>query len=244
MIDNGKWSKENEDAICGTRDNIIDMALNDGHSMIVDDTNYAQVHIDRMEYFASVYGIELVTKEFKTAPKECVDRDALRPNPVGAKVIYSMYDKYCEPEPITPYLIDETLPLCIICDIDGTLAHLAGRSPYDYTKVDTDIVDTTIKELVNRHWNHNDKVFIFSGRDGVCGIETANWLNDNGIKYDELRIRKEGDERKDRIVKEEMFDKHIRGVYNVLCVYDDRNQVVDMWREMGLKCLQVQPGNF
>ena len=42
----------------------------------------------------------------------------------------------------------------------------------------------------------------------------------------------------------ELYEQHVKDHYDVLCVFDDRNQVVDMWREIGLKCLQVQPGDF
>lgn len=37
---------------------------------------------------------------------------------------------------------------------------------------------------------------------------------------------------------------NIKDKYNVLGIFDDRQQVVDMWRSLGLKCFQVEPGNF
>lgn len=42
----------------------------------------------------------------------------------------------------------------------------------------------------------------------------------------------------------ELFDRHARDEYRVLVVLDDRKQVVDMWRSLGLTCLQVAEGNF
>jgi len=71
-------------------------------------------------------------------------------------------------------------------------------------------------------------------------METAEW---NVIPY-ELFMRPEGDMRKDSIVKTEIFDQRIRDKYNVVFAVDDRNAVVDNWREMGLCCVQVAPGNF
>lgn len=41
-----------------------------------------------------------------------------------------------------------------------------------------------------------------------------------------------------------MFEEHIRNKFCVEYVLDDRNQVVDMWRNMGLTCLQVAEGGF
>jgi hypothetical protein len=57
-------------------------------------------------------------------------------------------------------------------------------------------------------------------------------------------MRKEGDVRKDAIVKGEIYEKNINGKYNVLFVLDDRNQMVEMWRGLGLTCLQVADGDF
>ena len=37
---------------------------------------------------------------------------------------------------------------------------------------------------------------------------------------------------------------HINGKYNVLGVFDDRDQVVSVWRSLGLTCFQVNWGNF
>ena len=42
----------------------------------------------------------------------------------------------------------------------------------------------------------------------------------------------ENDYRKDNIIKKEIFDNYLKDVYNILFVYDDRNQVVNMWREL------------
>ena len=57
-------------------------------------------------------------------------------------------------------------------------------------------------------------------------------------------MRRTKDFRKDAIVKTELFEAHIRGQFEVLFVLDDRDQVVEMWRQMGFACLQVAPGNF
>lgn len=139
-----------------------------------------------------------------------------------------------------------TLPNAIICDIDGTLAHMHGRGPFEWSGVGEDIVDETIAQLLRiLEMDFNPFIALFSGRDLSCHKETTDWLNGNHIPYSGLYMRPEGDNRKDSIIKRELFEKHIAGKYNVLFVLDDRNQVVDMWRnELGLKCLQVAEGDF
>lgn len=57
-------------------------------------------------------------------------------------------------------------------------------------------------------------------------------------------MRPAGDHRRDAIVKRELFDLHIRHQYRVTHVLDDRTQVVQMWRALGLTCLQVADGDF
>lgn len=137
-----------------------------------------------------------------------------------------------------------TLPSVVICDIDGTLAIKGDRSPFDWQRVGEDKLNTTINKVLLALGHANDIIF-FSGRDGSCADLTRKWLEENGWPYAKLFTRAAGDMRKDSIVKRELYDQHIVGKYSVLCVLDDRDQVVRMWRdELGLTCLQVAYGDF
>ena len=57
-------------------------------------------------------------------------------------------------------------------------------------------------------------------------------------------MRDKNDSRKDTIIKHEIYENYIKNKFNVRVIYDDRNSVVDMWRSLGLKCFQVQEGDF
>jgi hypothetical protein len=59
-----------------------------------------------------------------------------------------------------------------------------------------------------------------------------------------LIMRATGDMRKDSIIKQELLEREIVPNSFVDFVLDDRNQVVDMWRSLGLTCLQVDYGDF
>jgi hypothetical protein len=145
----------------------------------------------------------------------------------------------------TCHYCKKSLPDAIICDIDGTLAHMNGRTPYEWDKIDTDIVDVDIRDLIFVLYEAGTTILLVSGRDGCCEDETEEWLIDNDVPHHELWMRDEGDNRKDSIVKRELYEKYIEGKYLIRFVLDDRNQMVDMWRnELGLKCLQVAEGNF
>ena len=134
-------------------------------------------------------------------------------------------------------------PKAIICDIDGTLALMSGRSPYEWVKVGDDTVNRPVLHLLKNY--SGSQVIFVSGRDSVCRASTVDWLfYKAGIANPILFMRAEGDMRKDSIVKRELFDEHIRDSYDVQFVLDDRDQVVEMWRSLGLACFQVAEGDF
>jgi len=72
---------------------------------------------------------------------------------------------------------------------------------------------------------------------------TIKWLMDNDIRFDVLLMREDGDMRSDAKIKQELFEKWI-DEDKVWFVLEDRNICVDMWRGLGLTCLQVAPGDF
>lgn len=239
MIDNGRWSKQNEKKILGVRDLLIGYFLDSGYDVISDDTNFA--HIESLtEKFRSQ--AEVDTKFFPTDVEECIARDSKREKPVGPKVISDMYERYLKP--VVRYQdYSDKLPNAIICDVDGTLAKMSGRSPFDWVRVGEDSVNEQVASILQR-FSMTHKIIIVSGRDGSCEEETINWLNDKKIVYTDLFMRPAGNNEKDSIIKKRIYDEHIKGAYNVSFVLDDRDQVVRMWREQGLQCFQVAEGNF
>lgn len=139
------------------------------------------------------------------------------------------------------------LPKAIICDIDGTLALLQDRVPHDPTTGE-DLLNYPVANILEVY--DNQKVFpvsviLITGREEKYRKTTEDWLKKNGItNYKALYLRQTGDRRKDFVVKKEIYEKHMKGKYDVLFVLEDRDQVVKMWREVGLTCLQVAYGDF
>lgn len=242
MMNNGEFSGKLEKQVIRTEREIAENALKLGKNVVIDDTNFNPTHEEYFRQLAKTYKAEFEIKFFDTPLEICMVRDNKRLNGVGETVIRKMYNQYLKPQPAV-YEHNKNLRTAILCDIDGTLAHMKVRSPYDWGRVDTDEVDPTIKNLLDVL---KDKYFIIlvSGRDEVCREKTEKWLRGNDITYGMLLMRPEGDIRKDSIVKREIFENYIRDYYNIQFVLDDRNQVVEMWRSLGLKCLQVQEGDF
>lgn len=258
MIDNGNWSKQNEKFIIRVRNLIVATTLKEGlHDVVVDDTNLAPQHEADLRTIAEAHGAEFEIKDFTDVPLQtCLDRDSARPNAVGASVIKKMYRQYLQGK-YEPYKAPEhnpDLPDCIIVDIDGTLAHMTGRSPFDYDQVHTDAVDTAVRDIVHKYAFGEEynptHIIIVSGRDDTCKDVTEEWLKANAIPYAEIYMRdpnlvdEKGNKLDDTIIKKDIYEEWIKPRFNVKFVLDDRDRVVKMWREQGLKVLQVAEGNF
>ncbi|GFD75042.1 hypothetical protein KUL113_44620 [Tenacibaculum sp. KUL113] len=140
---------------------------------------------------------------------------------------------------------DEALTKAIICDLDGTLSLIHNRSPFDGSRCEQDLPNMPIVNLVKNYQQLGYKILLLSGREAKYQSETVSWLKKHEIAYDALWMRKLKDNRKDAIIKEEVFKRKIEHKYFIEFVLDDRNQVVDLWRkELKLPCLQVFYGDF
>lgn len=140
------------------------------------------------------------------------------------------------------------LPLAILCDIDGTLALLGNRSPYDTKTALEDTINYPIAHIVevyDKQDVYDVSLILISGREEKDRAVTEAWLKKHKIThYKALYLRETGDYRNDYVIKKALYEQHIKGKYWVLFVLEDRDQVVRMWRDQGLTCLQVAYGNF
>lgn len=251
MLHNGQHSKSNERDVIELRNFIVNYHLSKGESVIVDDTNFNPAHEATLRDFARDHGAKFEIKDFTDVSlATCLERNRNRKDkdPVPERVIRQMHDRYIRPtRPLPTY--DNSLQPCVIVDLDGTLAHRStDRSPFDWHRVGEDTVDELVRAVLWSFGTTTDNVvIILSGRDEVCRPETVAWLEEHigSDSYEHLFMRPANDNRKDSVVKRELFEQHILGNYYPALVLDDRNQVVDMWREeLGLTVWQVAQGDF
>jgi predicted kinase len=253
MLDDGKHSKVREKFICDMRNEIIAQSILSGADVIVDDTNFNPVHIEDITNIAigldtrEYFNVKVTVKDIHTSVAECIERDSKREKPVGAAVIRKMAreNNIFDTNENTEKLVqDKSLPHAIICDLDGTLALMNGRNPYDASTCCDDDVNESVLSVI-KQFEKDVKIIFVTGRKWKYADETVRFLNDKcNINSINLYTRSNDDNRKDSIVKREIFDKYIRDKYYVEFVLDDRNQVVEMWRDLGLTCFQVADGNF
>jgi predicted kinase len=250
MFDNGYTSNGNEKFVRKVRDILIIKALEEGKSVVVDDTNLSDRNFTRISQLVADYSkqhnenVTVEVKEFDTPVNECIERDAKREKPVGEKVIRQMHRLFFD-DAMRYSPKDETLPKAIICDLDGTLALLNGRDPFNAEGCENDLLNKPVANTVKTYAGLGYKILLFSGRKQMHQPQTERWLAQHNIPYDVLALRRDTDSRKDAIIKREIFEANAAGKYQIEFVLDDRDQVVNMWRdELKLPCYQVYYGNF
>ncbi len=205
-------------------------ALKSGLSVIVDDTNLAPKHEATYRQLAEQYGAEFEIKEFSVSVEECVERDLQRPAPVGKDVILRMfYQSLCQPQkPRTE------LPPAIICDIDGTLALMKDRSPFEWEKVGQDDLNQAVAMILREFSHGKIKILIVSVVMRSARRRRRIGWNVMASTTDGFWMRPAGNTEKDTVIKERIYREHIEGKYDVIAVFDDRPSVVRFWRQQGL----------
>lgn len=140
----------------------------------------------------------------------------------------------------------------VIFDLDGTLCDITHRRPLVegqeknwgefYRQCVNDIPKPPVIKIFHLLQSAGNTMVIFSGRSDVVRKETYQWLRKNDIKPDILIMREDGDFTPDDKLKQKWLK--IINKSDILCVFDDRDRIVKMWRGEGLTCFQVADGNF
>ena len=247
----GNFNRENEYAVLDRRDHLISEALQAGLNVYSSDTNFGRKHEPKLRELAKKFNAKFEVKSFTHIPVEtCIERDSKREGDarVGENVIRGMCEQHIKPLLPSPetssYMNDFSLPLVIQCDLDGTLCLHNGRGPYDYAKCGTDLINKPVKRFLQFYAAQGFSIIYLSGREDWSRSLTEQWLSDNDCPKGKLFMRPSGDHRKDSIVKAELFEVNISGKYTVEVVLEDRDQMVELWRGMGLTCWQVNWGKF
>jgi predicted kinase len=265
MLHDGVWTgHDTETQIIGARDVLISSLLRRGLDVVCDDTNLPQRTARDLANVAAACAATLEVWDLTDVPVEvCVERDAARGSRVvGEPVIRDLHRRYLAgkryplpipvPHPAAPaaapvvvYAPPPGAPTAVMVDIDGTVALMGKRSPYDETQVHLDRPNIAVITAIQAMHAAGHAVVFCSGRTEASRADTEAWLAAHvGVAHHGLYLRPIGDRRKDSVVKREIFDRHIRTAWHVVAVFDDRQQVVDAWRELGLTVFQVAPGDF
>lgn len=243
----------NEKLVTRMQDVLIKKAINQGKDILIDNTHLQIKYIDALKQYSTHIKFVLVDVPLETA----LSRDLVRVKSVGGSVIKNQFEQLVQLKkvfdfkdwvPEKPEQLGTRKALggwnAFIFDLDGTLAlNKAGRSPYDWSRVDEDDVNEPVKRVLRTIEDFGYKIILCSGRSDACRQKTLDWLSAHGIHHNELHMRKHDDNRKDSVIKEEMW-RELTMRYNIIGMFDDRNQVVEHGRELGFTVFQVAEGDF
>jgi predicted kinase len=269
----GLGTKKQEDEVTQIQTRLIHGGLRAGQNVHVDDMNLKAVYVKRLMGIAEYFDARVVWHDLARVPLEtCLARNAERSvGRLNQDVIKKNWERFIKPLnggtlpipekpefdtkylPFEPYKAPEgVVRNAVLIDIDGTVA-LHGtpgnpesiRKHHDYDKVWMDAPNYPVIRAV-RSMIHDGYYPIFvSGRPDSCRDDTARWINRHvSTAPRKLFMRRTGDHRPDYLVKYELFNEHVRDNYFVVAAFDDRDQVVNMYREIGITVFQVAPGNF
>lgn len=259
-------SYAHEQTVLAVQDAAVRAAVDGGFDVVVDNTHLTKHIPKRLK--AAVGGLAtFVVHDFTDVPlEECLRRDAAREDQVGEEIIRILADKHQKARkggwrltaewlngrsgetavpPVREYVADPALPAAVMCDIDGTLALIGDRGPYDFSRCELDLLNEPVRHALDAFRRADgDVIVLLSGRSEEHRTQTESWLRRHRVPYDELWMRAAGDTRRDDVVKAELFDAHVRHRYAVRVSLDDRDRVVAVWRRMGLPTWQVNYGDF
>lgn len=264
MTHNNIFNSDNENLTRQIRDTIIITALKSDKDVIIDDCNLVPQQLKKIHRLLENVGdVKVIEKCFNISIDEAKRRNALRegrarvPDSVidgiahGAGIdrgrVLEPREVYYPPreQTINKYEGDESLPRGVLVDLDGTVALLNGRDPFDASNCDEDLPNIPVIECVKAMVVAGYKVIFMSGRQNKDREPTMRFISRYfpELEY-ELYMRATDDSRKDYLVKEELLETHVFHKYNIVFALDDRNSVVNHYRSLGLTTMQVAEGNF
>lgn len=233
-------------------------ALHQRQNVVVDNTHLKARYINQLIKMTE-FSADIHFQVFDVPLEVCLERDNLRELKVGEEVIRKMHADFellktnftFDTRPRRPkwedifasYKHDSNLPEAVAFDIDGTLAIMGKRGAFEWENVDIDAPNPLVIEQIHFHQSRGRKIILISGREETAREKTLVWLEKHQISFDLLLMRAQADFRKDSFVKKEIFEREIIGKYNLLCVYDDRLQVLKTWYQLGVFAFNVNQGN-
>lgn len=254
------WITNREPLVSEIKRNIVTNAMSRGYDIVIDNMNLNPKEIKLWEDIVkqnnndtviSIYTYEIEFKDFFISLEECIRRDAMRPNPIGEKVIretWKRYKHFIQTTEVERHVNNMKRftgkPKCVVIDMDSTVCFNVTKRPW-YGEgaaegMINDIPNTGVCDLI-RTLQFDYSIVVATGRDTSQADVTKDWLAKQGINADEFYFRTHGDFRKGVEVKKEEIEA-ILEKYDIVAIFEDCEPIVQMYREMGLTVLQPNKG--
>ena len=260
------WIPSRESIVSNTKLQTTLYAMRMGYDIVVDNMN---LNPKEVKYWENVinshnniktsdinpdwvqYEYEIEFKDFFIPLEECIRRDAMRPNPIGEKVIrdtWKRYKHFIQTSSVENYVNNlkkyEGKPKCIVIDMDSTVCFNMSKRPWfgegAAEGMINDVPNTGVCDVI-RQLQEEYLIVVATGRDTSQEEVTKQWLAKQGINVDEYFFRTNGDYRKGVEVKKEEITS-ILEKYDIVAIFEDCEPIVQMYRDMGLTVLQPNSG--
>lgn len=126
---------------------------------------------------------------------------------------------------------------CIVVGLDDVIALKTGLSD------ESVVADDTMIDMLN-HLGENIYIVIVTNRDMSRWDETVEWLDKNGMKWNELILRKRDDDRPNASYKQDVLENKVWKSYNVFWAIDADEYVIEMYLGRGIRCLHARDSQF
>lgn len=258
------WVPSREKVVTAMYDTLLTNAMNKGYNIVVDNMNLNPKTCEDLEKRVKDFNehhdwkYEVCYQNFFIPVEECIRRDSMRPNPIGAKVIKETWRRY------RSFIIHEEImkmkenkrvqdlekPFAIVLDMDATLClNTTGRPFYGEGAADGMRSDEPVMEIVELvnilQLQGFYNIIILTGREDTpeCRKATSDWLEAHAINPSKIYMRPKGNYSSGEECKKKIIED-IMQEYCVRLVIDDSNKCVKMYRDLGLICLQPNDGKF
>jgi predicted kinase len=260
LCNNFIWSKEHEQMITAMQRSMVRQALISGHSVVLDNTNIEARYFNDACNLVRELNIDCVVSEkpFFIQLDEAIARDAKREGSakVGEAVVRKFWkasggesfkgyqaktETIAKRSKTMQVVQDRKLPRAVVFDNDGTISLIhSGRSPYDASTADQDHPQEHVIECMRNYYKLGYKILFVSGREDKDRAPTERFYKQHfpEVEY-ELYMRPTGNQEKDWLIKERIFNEHIKPRYFVAGWFDDRLQVAKWVYESGLPLFRV-----
>jgi hypothetical protein len=264
MCNGSVFSTGYERMIGNMRSMMIREALRNDKSVILDNVNVGDRHWESSLKLAREANkdVQVFEKALYEELDVLLERDAKRIGTacVGEKVVKKFFKdlggkqfKFYHPRVeivmkrtagadrnVAPIDQNDKLERCVVFDNDGTISLLNGRNPYDASTCDNDLPHSHVIECMKLYHDAGYKILFVSGREEKDRAPTERFYAKHfpEVKY-ELYMRPSGDMRRDQIIKEEIFNAHIKDKYFVAGWFDDRLQICKWLYEAGFPLFRV-----
>lgn len=248
-----KYFMPQEDIVTNISIELLQQYIKRNMDIIIDNANLRSEHvrqyIEVIDYYNQLNNN--ITIEFldltDTPLKKLQEQNANRDTAIPASEVERQFKIACSNNTFyediykkpTKLNNDQSKPNAVVFDLDGTLAQKSNkRGWYDTEGYIHDHLNEYVYDNYLLHKNAGHKIIICTAREEVTRMETWQWLKKHNVEFDDIYFRAADDRRKDATVKKEMWEK-ILEQYHILCIYDDRLDVVKYARKLGLNVFCV-----